>query len=191
MTDSTMALHQNKLRQELKKILRRRCPKPPNNFNELNVLVLKILQFVCSCRIGFDLAATSSSEVFLSALGCLLLLSIFTYSILWYLYAHQREKLPYFLSKISSEVFPPSVFIGLFVIATTLIISIIAQKAGAPRVFIDILTFNMLAVLIIGNSLEVSSFQRVYRYILSILLAGMLLGIIFSVLTDPLFRLKQ
>lgn len=168
-------------RRSFKKIIHRKRPKHPNNTMELFVLIFKFLQFVFSYRIGFDLAATSNSEIFLSVLGCVIIVSSLTYGVLRHLW-YQKENLPYFLSKISTEVIPPFAYISLFAVAINLSATAILQQAGVPRVFSDILNFNMLAVVIISTPLESSSFQRVYRHIFSILLTGILLGIIFGML---------
>lgn len=94
-------------RRSFKKIIHRKRPKHPNNTMELFVFIFKFLQFVFSYRIGFDLAATSNSEIFLSVLGCVIIVSSLTYGVLRHLWYH-KENLPYFLSKISTEVIPPS-----------------------------------------------------------------------------------
>lgn len=182
MSASPIAILQDKLQQKLMKARKRKNYKPPGNFSRLIELVIKLFQFYCAFQVGIDLALASTSELFVELTGFLVLSSILTHSIIFYLWTYQEDKLPTLYSKISKEVFTPCSLLLLISVVVTQIISSIGQAAKISEGFMHILAFNQFNVILFTLLVNLKSIVNIYYYIVKASCLGVLLGLFISYL---------
>lgn len=180
MTINTLPLRHKKLLHELAKLSKYGRFKPPSSLTELILLLLKICQFNLSLQIGIGLVQASSRELFITALGFLLLLSISISGLIFYLWTYQREKLSAFTSTIfMSKISPHYVFVILGVTAFTLV-ECFGGATRLVKVFLTIIKLNMINVQFIGYSIPLASFEQIYQSIIYLSLSGILIGILVA-----------
>lgn len=180
MTTSTLPVRQKRLLYELGKLSKYGRFKLPSSLTELILLLLKICQFNLSWQIGIGLVQASSRELFITALGFLLLLSISISGLIFYLWTYQREKLSAFTSTIfMSKISPHYVFVILGVTAFTLV-ECFGGATRLVKVFLTIIKLNMINVQFIGYSIPLASFSSIYHSIIYLSLSGILIGILVA-----------